>query len=145
MNIAMILKAKGGAVVSVLPEETILEAARLLSRHRIGSVLVRDTAGGLLGILSERDIVQGMAEHGPGTTGLAVARFMTRDVVTIRPDMPVTAALGIMTHRRIRHLPVTDAEHHLLGMISIGDLVKARIDEAEHEAEVLKDYVTAAG
>jgi len=145
MIIGSILKVKGDAVISVPPEESILGVARTLSGHRIGAALVRDAAGALLGIISERDIVRGMAGHGPGTTALLAAQFMTRDLVTVRRETPVVEALGLMTRRRVRHLPVLDAAGGLLGLVSIGDLVKARIEEAEQEAMALKDYVTAAG
>ena len=98
----------------------------------------------MLGIISERDIVGGMAAHGPGTTGLQAEQFMTRDLVTVTPQTLVIHALGLMTQKRVRHLPVLDGER-LAGLVSIGDLVKARIEEAEQEAEELKAYVTAAG
>ena len=145
MIIASILKGRANQVVSVGPEETILDLARLLARHRIGAALVRDPDGRLRGIISERDIIRGMAGHGPGTTGLPAHQFMTRDLVTVRPETLVTEALSIMTHRRVRHLPVLDAGGGLVGMVSIGDLVKARIEAAEQETEELKHYVTAAG
>lgn len=145
MVIGSILKVKGNAVISVPPEETILGVARILSEHRIGAALVRDRDGALLGIISERDIVSGMAGHGPGTTALSVAQFMTRDLVTVRRETPVVEALGLITRHRVRHLPVLDDAGGLLGLVSIGDLVKARIEEAEQEAMALKDYVAAAG
>ena len=144
MIIGSILKGKGSEVISVGPEDTILAVARIVSERRIGAALVRDAAGALLGIISERDIVRGMAAHGPGTTGLKVEQFMTRDLITVTPKTLVTQALGLMTQRRVRHLPVLDGDR-LAGMISIGDLVKARIEEAEQEAQELKAYVTAAG
>ncbi|MBL6454375.1 CBS domain-containing protein [Belnapia sp. T6] len=145
MVIASILRTKGNRVVALGPEETILSAARLLTENRIGAVLVRGPAGELLGILSERDIVRGMAAQGPGTTGLLVSQFMTRQLVTIRPETLVVEALGLMTERRVRHLPVLDAGGGLIGMVSIGDLVKARIEAAVQEAEELKHYVVSAG
>ncbi|MBK1661929.1 CBS domain-containing protein [Paracraurococcus ruber] len=145
MIIGAILKTKGTEVVAVAPGDTVLAAARLLGEHRIGAALVRGPAGELLGILSERDIVRGMAAHGPGTTGLKVEQFMTRDLVTVTPRTLVTQALALMTHRRVRHLPVLDDSGGLSGLVSIGDLVKARIEEAELEAEELKAYVAAAG
>ena len=143
MVIASILKTKGNRVVSLAPDQTILEAARLLAEHRIGAALVRDPAGELLGILSERDIVGGMAAHGPGTTGLKATQFMTRDLVTIRPETLVTEALSLMTQRRVRHLPVLDASGGLVGLVSIGDLVKHKISEIEAEAQTLKNYIAA--
>jgi CBS domain-containing protein len=146
MIIAAILKQKqkGQEVVSVAPEDPVLAVARTLTQHRIGAALVRDAAGQILGIISERDIIRGMAGHGQGTTTLPVSQFMTRDLVTVTPQTLVTQALTLMTNHRIRHLPVL-ADGKLCGLISIGDLVKARIDEAEHEAEELKHYVVSAG
>ncbi|SDB67956.1 CBS domain-containing protein [Belnapia rosea] len=145
MVIASILKTKGNSVISLGPEGTVLDAARLLAEHRIGAALVRSLDGALLGILSERDIVRGMAAHGPGTTGLPATQFMTRDLVTVQPQTLVTEALSLMTQRRVRHLPVLDAGGGLIGMVSIGDLVKARIEAAEQETEELKHYVVSAG
>ncbi|TDH62845.1 CBS domain-containing protein [Dankookia rubra] len=144
MIIGSILKGKGTEVVSVRPDDTVLAVARTLGEHRIGAALVRDAAGAMLGIISERDIVRGMAAHGPGTTGLKADQFMTRDLVTVTPQTLVIQALGLMTQKRVRHLPVLEGER-LAGLVSIGDLVKARIEEAEQEAEELKAYVTAAG
>ena len=96
MVIAGILKTKGNRVIALRPDQTVLEAARLLDEHRIGAALVRGPAGELLGILSERDIVRGMAAHGPGTTGLPATQFMTRDLVTIRPETLVVEALSLL-------------------------------------------------
>lgn len=144
MIIASILKQKGTEVISVGPEDTVLETARTLTRHSIGAALVRDVEGRILGIVSERDIIRGMAGHGLGTTQLPVGQLMTRDLVTVTPQTLVVQALAMITHHRVRHLPVLDGEQ-LAGLVSIGDLVKARIEEAEHEAEELKAYVVSAG
>jgi len=145
MIIGSILKGKGSEVISVRPDDTVLTVARTLSERRIGAALVRDAAGAIVGIISERDIVSGMAAHGPGTTGLPVEQFMTRDLVTVTPQTLVIHALGVITKKRVRHLPVLESDGRLVGLVSIGDLVKARIEEAEQEAEELKAYVTAAG
>lgn len=142
--IKSILKGKGTDIVSVAPADTVLAVARVLTERRIGAALVRDAAGKLLGIISERDIVRGMAEQGQGTSQLQTERLMTRDLVTITPQMSVAEAMGLMTRRRIRHLPVLE-DGQLVGLVSIGDLVKARIEEAEHEAAELKAYVVSAG
>jgi len=144
MIIGAILTQKGSQVVAVGPEDSVLAVARTLAQHRIGAALVRDARGAMLGIISERDIVRGMAGHGPGTTGLAAQQLMTRDVVTVAPQETVSAALALMSARRIRHLPVMH-DGQLAGMVSIGDLVKARIEEAEHEAAELKAYVISGG
>lgn len=142
--ISSILKGKGRDVVSVAPGDPVLAVARVLTERGIGAALVRDPAGQMLGIISERDIVRGMANQGQGTTQLQAERLMTRDLVTITPQTSVTEAMELMTRRRIRHLPVMEGGE-LVGLVSIGDLVKARIDEAEHEAAELKAYVVSAG
>lgn len=142
--IGSILKGKGRDIVSVAPDDQIVSVARTLTERRIGAALVRDAAGRMLGIISERDIVRGMAQQGQGTTQLPAKQLMTSELVTVTPQMSVTEAMGLMTRRRIRHLPVLEGDQ-LVGMVSIGDLVKARIEEAEHEAAELKAYVVSAG
>jgi CBS domain-containing protein len=143
MTIADILRGKGHQVVSVGPRETLLGVCAVLAEHRIGAVLVRDPSGRILGILSERDVVRALAQHGGAGTLLA-EQVMTREVRTIEPGTRVNAAMALMTEGRFRHLPVT--EHgRLAGMVSIGDLVKARIAEAEAEAEDLRAFVVSAG
>ena len=144
MIIATILRRKGGQVVSVNPDDSIHQVAITLAQHRIGAALVADARGGMLGIISERDIVRGMAAQGAGTTQLLAKHLMTRDVITITPETKVAEALALMTDRRIRHLPVMQGGG-VAGMVSIGDLVKARIQQAELEADELKNYVAQAG
>ncbi len=145
MTIATILRHKGRNVVSVGPQDDVCEIARILSTHRIGAVLVRDSAGDVLGIVSERDIVRCIAAHGADAVSLPAMRLMTRVLHTVTPSTKVTEALEMMTDRRVRHLPVLEEDGQLAGMVSIGDLVKARIDEAVHEAEELRHYVVSAG
>ena len=144
MLIAAILKRKGTEVVSVSPSDRVVDVVRILDQRGIGAALVRDAAGQILGIISERDIVRGMAGHGPGTSQLPTEQLMTRDLVTVTPQTLVVEALGLMTNHRVRHLPVL-VEGQLAGLVSIGDLVKARIEEAEYETETLKTYVASAG
>lgn len=144
MIIASILKQKGSEVISVRPEETILDVARILAQHRIGAALVRDAEGRILGIISERDIIGGMAGHGQGTSQLPAGQLMSRDLVTVTPQTLVVEALAMITHHRVRHLPVLEGEQ-LVGLVSIGDLVKARIEQAVYETEELKAYVVSAG
>lgn len=142
MTIAEILKQKGSQVVSVGPYEDVAGIARTLAQHRIGAVLVRDVAGDILGIVSERDIVRAIATHEAETMKLSAGALMTRVLHTASPSMRVVDALSLMTDRRVRHLPVLEADGSLAGMVSIGDLVKARIAETEEEAKALRDYVT---
>ena len=145
MTIASILRQKGSEVVSVGAHDDVATIARVLSQHRIGAVLVRDTAGDILGIVSERDIVRCIAMHGAEVVNLPAAQLMTRALHTVTPRTRIVEALNLMTDRRVRHLPVIADDGSLVGMISIGDLVKARIAEAEHEAEELRHYVESAG
>ncbi|MFT8244987.1 CBS domain-containing protein [Roseomonas sp. BN140053] len=144
MTIASILRHKGDQVVAVSPHDDAASIARTLAQHRIGAVLVRDASGGVMGIISERDIVRAMARAGEGTAALLAEALMTRELSTVSPRTTITDALAMMTDRRIRHLPVLD-EGRLAGMVSIGDLVKARIAQAEDEAESLRTYVATGG
>jgi CBS domain-containing protein len=141
MTIAAILKHKGNQVSSVAPTATISEVVQDLARHRIGAMLVMDAAHQVLGILSERDIVASLAVHGAATMDMSAAQLMTRDVKTATPGTTVAEAMGIMTSGRFRHLPVVEGGT-LLGIISIGDVVKARIMQQEHEVDTLKAYVS---
>jgi CBS domain-containing protein len=143
MTIAHILTRKGSAVHDVPPQMTIMEAARVLRQHRVGAVLVRAADGTIEGVLSERDIVRALVDSGTGVLDQPVQVIMTTLLHTCRPTDTVQQAMEQMTTRRIRHLPVL--EHNaLVGMVSIGDLVKARIEQSEREAAELKDYIAAA-
>lgn len=143
MNIQSILRDKGGDVFSVGPGEDATAIAQALAQHRIGAALVRDTDSTVLGIVSERDIVRALARDGTTALAQTARQLMTADLVTASPATTVAEALALMTNHRCRHLPVME-DGRLAGMISIGDLVKARIAEAEQEAENLRAFVTAA-
>lgn len=143
MLVAAVMKRKGSDIVSVHPSDSVGAVARMLTERRIGAVLVIDD-GAPVGILSERDIVRGVAGHGASALEQPVSSLMTRDLVTCRPDHTVAQVMAVMTERRIRHLPVMDGGR-LTGMISIGDAVKARLDDAELEVESLRDYVAGIG
>ena len=144
MTIASILRSRGSEVVSVRPTSTLGEVAHILVRHRIGAVLVRESDDAPpVGILSERDIVRVFASEDGMTDGITAADAMTRILHTVTPETPITQALEMMTDRRVRHLPVL-RDGRLVGMVSIGDLVKARIDAAVSEADALRDYVSAS-
>jgi CBS domain-containing protein len=142
MHLSAILKSKSATIVSTRPGATVGETVNLLNEHRIGAVLVLD-AERIVGIFSERDFVRGFARHGAAVAGMEVARLMTRDVITSAPGESVREVMSIMTQRRIRHLPVVDAGR-LVGIISIGDVVKYRLEETESEVESLRDYVMTA-
>jgi CBS domain-containing protein len=143
MTIQKILRQKGGDVFSVGPGEDATAIARALAQHRIGAALVRDVDGAVLGIVSERDIVRALAQEGTTALSHTARDLMTADLVTATPATTIAEALGLMTNHRCRHLPVLE-DGRLVGMVSIGDLVKARIAEAEQEAENLRAFVTAA-
>ncbi len=143
MTIQSILRHKGGDVFSVGPGEDATSIAQALAQHRIGAALVRDQDGAVLGIVSERDIVRAVAREGTSALARTARDLMTADLVTAAPSTSVAEALGLMTNHRCRHLPVMD-HGRLAGMVSIGDLVKARIAQAEEEAESLRAFVTAA-
>lgn len=143
MYVRDILSGKGGRVTTVKPDTTVAATSRLLSQHRIGAVLVTDTADSIVGIISERDIVRGLAGHGATVAELSVADLMTRDVRTCSPGDTIADIMGVMTTQRIRHLPVLE-DGRLAGIVSIGDVVKHRLDEAKLEVDSLRDYVLAA-
>ncbi len=143
MTIAAILRHKGADVASVRPADTIAAVASLLSRHRIGAVVVQDEAGHLHGILSERDIVHGLARHGAEALALTAERLMTSDIKTATREMSVEQAMGMMTLGRFRHLPVVE-NGKLLGIVSIGDIVKSRLEQQAQEVDSLKAYVAGA-
>lgn len=140
MTVALMLKDKGREIVSIAPDAPIREAARLLAVHRIGALLVLGAKDRIAGMLSERDIVRGLAERGEALLGDAVETLMTKKVITARPGDTVAHVMALMTRHRFRHMPVLDGKR-LVGMISIGDVVKFRIEEAVHEAEALKAYI----
>ena len=138
-TVADVLNHKGRTIVSILPSETIETAARLLTDKRIGAVVVRDRRGKLIGILSERDIVRAVALRGADAMEHTVEDLMTKTVKTCRPSDTVKEVMQTMTLRRHRHMPVCDDAGDLVGVVSIGDAVKARLDEQAHEVAVLKD------
>ena len=140
MYVRDILSTKGGRVTTIKPDAKISTTSKLLSQHRIGAVLITDAADKIIGIISERDIVRGLASHGGGVAELSVTDLMTRDVRSCTPGDTIADIMGIMTTHRIRHLPVLE-DSKLAGIVSIGDVVKYRLDEAKLEVESLRDYV----
>ena len=139
-TVAQILKHKGRRIVSLRPAESVADAARLLNREGIGAVLARDPNGRVAGIISERDIVRAVAQHGERALAMSVAECMTRDVIFCAPHESIDRVMSMMTERRFRHLPVQE-RGDLVGIISIGDVVKYRIDETEMEAQALRQYI----
>ncbi len=143
MTVAAILKQKGRDVVAVAPSLSVEDLARLLHKRRIGAVLVQDGGGELLGIISERDLVRALAEHGADALALTAGQLMTKEVMTASPTSTVEEVMEKMTNSRVRHLPVLE-EGRVAGLVSIGDVVKARITQQEHEVDSLKAYVAGA-
>ena len=142
MTIATILQGKGSDIVTVDSSATVLSVVGLLADKRIGCVPVVE-GGKVVGIFSERDVVYRLDSEGAAMLERTVGEVMTSPAVTIESDMHVMSALSLMTRRRIRHLPVEDAGG-LVGFVSIGDLVKHRIDKIEAEAEAMRAYIQAA-
>lgn len=143
MTIAQILKHKGHYIASVAPSAKIVDVADLLHAKRIGAVLVIDTAGQLVGIVSERDILGSLAEQGAKVLDMTAAQLMTSELQTASPKMTVNQALAMMTEGRFRHIPVLE-DGKLVGLVSIGDVVKARISDQEQEVDSLRAYVAGA-
>ncbi len=142
-TVAAILKHKGYQVTTIEPTATIARVVSLLAEHRIGAVLVIDRADQLLGIVSERDIVRSLAANGAQTLEMTAGQLMTRALQVAHPGTTVAEAMTKMTVGRFRHLPVME-RHTLVGLISIGDVVKARIMEQESEVDSLRAYVAGS-
>jgi CBS domain-containing protein len=142
MTIAAILSNKGREVVSITADQSVGDAVRVLATRRVGAVPVMDGAD-VVGIFSERDVIHAIAAHGPEALGRSVGDTMTAPAITVTPGEPVIGALSLMTRRRIRHLPVLDAGR-VVGLVSIGDLVKYRIDKIEADAEAMRSYIQSA-
>ena len=142
MNVATILKHKGNDVASVAPDATLQETAALLSQKRIGAVLVLDQARKIQGIISERDIVRALSTHGAACLRMAVNSVMTSPVQTCRASDTIDQLMAQMTTGRFRHLPVVE-DRQLVGIVSIGDVVKLRIAETELEVNAMRDYIAA--
>ena len=138
MLIADVLQVKGRDVARVRATDTVWAAVRQLAERRIGALVVEDKWMKLVGIFSERDFVNATATHGTSALDMTVDKLMSTSVITCRPSDRIDAALGVMTLAKIRHLPVIEAGE-LKGIVSIGDLVKHRLDEKELEANVLLD------
>lgn len=142
MQVTEILKTKGGTVVTTSPETTIDNVARILRDMRIGAVIVIGVAGRIAGIISERDIARAVAIHGATLPAMRVADLMTSSVVTCSPENSINEIMTTMTAHRFRHMPVVK-DGALVGVISIGDVVKYRLGELETEASVLHEYIRA--
>ena len=141
MKVSDILKVKGYDIVSLAVGEPVAAAVALLAEHQIGAVLILDENGGIAGILSERDICRALSMEKERVLQMRVGDLMTREVATCSPNHDVAAIMGLMTAQRFRHVPVVD-NGKLVGLVSIGDIVRSRIEEAEAEVEALRRYIT---
>ena len=140
MFVSDILSQKGGQVFTVTPGTSVAQVSQQLSTRRVGSVLVLDEQGAVIGIVSERDLVRALASHGAKAMELEARDVMTREVVSCDPDDSIDQVMEVMTRGRFRHVPVV-RHGELLGLVSIGDVVKARLEEIRHETEALKAYI----
>jgi CBS domain-containing protein len=143
MNVHTILRNKGKSVVTIHPDATVERAVAVLRLRGIGALVVSDDGENVVGILSERDIVEAMVRHGGELLAVSVSEVMTCPVVTCEPGDSVAELMAEMTNRRIRHFPVVD-DGRLVGIVSIGDLVKSRLDEIEYEAHSMRSFIAGA-
>ena len=141
MKIREILQKKGHEVVTVSPDHSVMEAVRMLVRHNIGGLVVMQ-GDRPAGIITERDVLRLTAEASPSLESVKVGAVMTRELITAGPDDDLHQSMGVMTERRVRHLPVLE-EERLVGIVSIGDLVKASIEEKEYLISQLENYIKA--
>ena len=141
MLIAHVLRDKGVEIYAIPTEATLEEAARELHTRKVGSLVILDAEAAPVGVLSERDIIREIARRGASCLGDSVGATMTRGVITASPLETIDDCLGRMTDRRVRHLPVIDEEGRLIGVVSIGDLVKMRILDAESRAAAMEAYI----
>jgi CBS domain-containing protein len=142
MNVQTILGDKGTEVATIAADATVAEAVRLLGERRIGALPVVD-GDRVTGIMSERDVIYCLTDHGAEVLDWPISRVMTSPAITVDPDTPVLSALALITQRRVRHLPVV-VGGRLVGIVSIGDLVKHRIERIEQEAAAMREYIQSA-
>jgi CBS domain-containing protein len=142
MSVAAILRGKPNRLIGLEEDRSLAEATQVLSRERIGALVIRNKNGDMIGILSERDIVRAIAKDGAGVIDRPVSTIMTREVVCVTPEDDIDEVMSVMTERRFRHLPVKRGDK-LIGMVSIGDVVKQRVEEAEVEAQQLREYIAS--
>ncbi len=143
MHVHNVLTVKGSSVATIAPDASLGDATASLRDHGVGALVVSSDGRTIEGIISERDVVRALAAHGASTLGQQVSSAMSTTVSTCRGDDTIDQMMAMMTDRRIRHLPVVDDDAHLAGIISIGDVVKARVGQLELENNQLHDYIQA--
>jgi CBS domain-containing protein len=139
-KVSDVLRHKGDRVVTLMPQQTVAAAVQVLTKNRIGAAPVVDEQGRIVGIVSERDIIRGMSQHAGALLALPVDQLMTREVKTCLPEDRLVDLMSVMTRQRIRHLPVVQ-KGALCGIVSIGDVVKQRLEEVQSEVEDLHRYI----
>lgn len=142
MKVVNILQSKGAEVYAVTETDPVEKAVSVMTDKNVGAVVVKNGAGAVAGILSERDIVRHLKDKGPAVLNAEVRQCMSKNPHTCKPDDSVDDLMTVMTNRRVRHLPVVN-DGKLLGLVSIGDVVKRKIEEIEHEAQALKQYISS--
>jgi CBS domain-containing protein len=142
MTIASVLHDKGSAIETIASDASVYDAVRRLGEKRIGALPVME-AGRLVGIVSERDVIYSLRDHGPEVLQWSVGQVMSSPAITVAPDTGVLEALALITQRRIRHLPVVEGGQ-ICGIVSIGDLVKHRMERIEAEADAMRAYIQSA-
>lgn len=142
MLVDTILQSKGTTVYTLPETSTLTDAVAMLNTHNIGALIITDSQDNILGILSERDIIHQLGKDPGGALAQPISSNMTRNVVTCERTTPVSEVMESMTNRRIRHVPVVE-EGRLLGIISIGDVVKRKIEEIENDADAMREYISS--
>jgi CBS domain-containing protein len=143
MNVAQILNRKGRDVLTTRPHHNLRDAAEVLWRRHVGAIVVADASGAVLGIISERDIVRAVGHHGAEALGEPVSRHMTANPTTVGEEADIDELMQLMTTGRFRHLPVVEGGR-LVGIVSIGDIVKHHVDALHHERDSLREYIASA-
>ena len=141
MQLSTIIAAKGGSVVTIQPDASVADLIAMLAEHNVGALVVSADGRTITGIVSERDVVRALT-HGSEALGRPIASIMTSHVFCAPPEAHVDELMHLMTEKRVRHIPVTDPIGILLGIVSIGDIVKSRLGELEGERAALLDYIT---
>ena len=143
MTVSRILASKGRNVVTMRPHHTLRDVVDVLAAKHIGALIVTDDEGAMVGILSERDVVRAVAQHGADALEDSVTNYMTKDIVTSAEDEPVLAMVGKMSNGRFRHMPIV-RDGKLVGLVSIGDAIKYRLAQMEEEQTALREYIATA-
>ncbi len=142
MSVATMLEGKSKNIISASPEDSISSVVALLAKHRIGAVIICDDAGKVKGIISERDVVREIARDGGAALEMQVSKCMTSKVLSCTREDTINYVMEVMTANRFRHMPVIN-DGNLLGIISIGDVVKCKIEQAERDAQDMRDYIAS--